>query len=258
MTRLSANLGFLWTELELPDAIRAAKRAGFEAVECHWPYNVPVSDMKAALHETGLPLIGLNTQRGQPGENGLSAVLGRSDEARAYIDEACAYAAELNCASIHVMAGFTDQGAEAEQIFVENLNYACEVAEKNQQTILIEPLNHVDAPGYHIATAETALRTIKSVDRTNLKLMFDCYHLQITQGDLARQLASCLPEIGHIQIAGVPDRGEPDAGEVNYTWLLAEIDRLGWQGYIGVEYKPRTTTDAGLDWISRVIPDASL
>lgn len=253
MTRLSANLGFLWNELPLPDAIRAAGAAGFEAVEFHWPYDVPVADVNAALAQTGLPVLGLNTQRGNPGENGLSAVSGREDEARRFIDESCAYAAQIGCGAIHVMAGFTDGKPEAENVFVQNLRYAAQIADKNGQTILIEPLNNRDAPGYHLCTADAALTTIKMVNASNVKLMFDCYHLQIMQGDLAHLLEACLPYIGHIQIAGVPDRGEPDQGEVDYQWLLAHIDALGWDGYVGAEYKPRTTTQAGLGWRSQVL-----
>ncbi|MEP5760328.1 MAG: TIM barrel protein [Litoreibacter sp.] len=256
MTRISANLGFLWTDLSLPDAIRAAATAGFDAVEFHWPYSVDTRDVQTALHETGLPVVGLNTQRGNPGENGLSAIPGRESEARVFIDEACSYAAAIECGSIHVMAGFTDGGTDAEKTFVENLIYACEVAEKNQQTILVEPLNSRDVPRYHMSTAEAALATIQSVGASNIKLMFDCYHLQIMQGDLARLFETNMDKVGHIQIAGVPDRGEPDQGEVDYRWLLQRFDALGWDGYVGAEYRPRTTLDAGLGWMSRVIPGA--
>jgi hydroxypyruvate isomerase len=255
VTKLSANLGFLWTELALPDAIRAAKQAGFEAVECHWPYAVDVAEMKAALDETGLPMLGLNTRRGDVagGENGLAAVPERQDEARKYIDEASAYAVKLNCRNIHVMAGFTDQSKQAEQVFRDNLNYACEVAEKVEQSILIEPLNHRDASGYHLQTVEAAVETIEAVGAKNIKLMFDCYHLQINQGDVLRRLESVLAHVGHIQIAAVPDRGEPDRGELDHKWLLPQIDALGWDGYVGAEYKPRNGTDAGLGWINSVL-----
>jgi hydroxypyruvate isomerase len=250
MTKLSANLGFLWADLPLPDAIRAAKRAGFEAVECHWPYAVPSANVKAALLDTGLAMLGLNTTRGGAGDNGLSAIPGREAEARAAIDEAVAYAAAINCANIHVMAGFTDRGAAAEQTFRANLTYACAQAAPHGITILIEPLNSRDAPGYHLSDMDHAIATIKAVGAPNLKAMFDCYHIQIMQGDLAKRLAACLPHIGHIQIAAVPDRGEPDAGEVNYPWLLPAIDAMGWDGFIGAEYKPRAGTDAGLGWMA--------
>jgi hydroxypyruvate isomerase len=255
MTRLSANLGFLWVELPLPDAIRAAAAAGFEAVELHWPYVVPAADVKAALDETGLPVLGLNTQRGdvRAGDNGLSAIVDRRGEARMYIREACEYAAAIGCSNIHVMAGYTDGGDAAEAMFCDNLKYACEVADKNQQTILIEPLNDRDAPGYHLNNLDAAVATVTAVGAPNLKVMFDCYHLEIMQGDLVKRLKAALPHIGHIQIAAVPDRGEPDEGDLDYKTLLREIDALGWTGFIGAEYKPRDGTDAGLGWRETVL-----
>lgn len=252
MTRFSANLGFLWTTLALPDAIRAAADAGFKAVECHWPYATPAADVLAALNTTGLPMLGLNTPRGDAanGDNGVAAIKGREQEARDYIDQSIEYATSIDCPNVHVMAGFTDQGAEAENTFVQNLIYACTKAQQAGITILIEPLNHFDAPGYHLNNMDAALATIATVDKRNLKVMFDCYHLQIMQGDLIRKLTNHLASIGHIQIAAVPDRDEPDAGEVHYPNLLAALDKLGWDGYVGAEYKPRTDTASGLTWMS--------
>lgn len=255
MTRFSANLGFLWTNLSLPDAIHAAANAGFKAVECHWPYATPSSDVLAALEKTQLPMLGLNTQRGDVanGENGVAAIVGREAEARQYIDESLQYAIDISCANIHVMAGFTDQGKASEATFVDNLQYACTKARDANITILIEPLNHYDAPGYHLSTLDAALTTIASVNQPNLKVMFDCYHLQIMQGDLTRRLRGNLDFIGHIQIAAVPDRSEPDAGELHYPNLLKAIDDMGWTGFIGAEYKPRVDTDAGLGWLEAYI-----
>lgn len=254
MTRLSANLGFLWTELALPDAIRAAKRAGFAAVECHWPYDTPASEVRSALAETSLPMLGLNTRRGDvsAGDNGVAAIPGREDEARDHIDEALAYAQAIDCPNVHVMAGFTDRGADAQATFERNLAHACDAAAAQGGTILIEPLNHRDAPGYHLSDFDAGVRTIEAVSRDNIKVMFDCYHLQIMQGDITTRLRHGLAHIGHVQIAAVPDRGEPDRGELDYRWLLRELDAMGWDGHVGAEYKPRTTTGAGLGWIERV------
>lgn len=252
MTRFSANLGFLWTELSLPDAIAAAGNAGFDAVECHWPYDTPADQIRAALEATQLPMLGLNTLRGNTanGDNGVAAITGREQEARDYIDQAVDYAAAVQCQNVHVMAGFTDQGDAAENTFRENLLYASAKGECVGVNILIEPLNHFDAPGYHLSTLDAALTTIKSVGKTNIKVMFDCYHLQIMQGDLTRKLTAHLSSIGHIQIAAVPDRGEPDQGELHYPNLLNTLNELGWNGYIGAEYKPRTDTAAGLTWMN--------
>ena len=251
MTRFSANLGFLWTELSLPDAIHAAASAGFSAVECHWPFDTPAADVITALKQTGLPMIGLNTRRGDvsAGDNGVAAISDRKEEAMRYIDEAIAYASSIACGNVHVMAGITDGGPTAEKTFQQNLHYACQQAQKHSITILIEPLNSYDAPGYHLSTMDAALSTLSAVDMPNLKIMFDCYHLQIMQGDLTRRLQQNLKNIGHIQIAAVPDRSEPDSGELHYPNLLKAIDDMEWTGYIGAEYKPRSSTDEGLGWM---------
>ena len=250
MTTFSANLGFLWADRPLPDAIRAAKEAGFVAVECHWPYATPAQDIKTALDETGLPMLGLNTDRGDvsAGDNGLSAIVGRETEARKVIEEAITYARAIDAGAIHVMAGFA-HGSEAEACFVANLIYACEQAP--ELTILIEPLNRHDAPGYFLETTEHARLIIKKVGAPNLKLMFDCYHVARTEGDLLTRLKDLGDLVGHIQFASVPDRGAPDHGEINYPWLFEQIDKLEWQTPLGAEYKPgaRATKDT-LDWLS--------
>ncbi len=248
MTQFSANLGFLFTELSLPEAIHAAAKAGFDAVECHWPYDVPTEGVKAALLETGLPMLGLNTIRGETGENGLSALVGRETEARAAIDQAVDYAAAIGALNIHVMAGFAS-GVEAQKCFVENLEYACVKAASHGITILIEPLNHHDAPDYFLQTSAQAQEIIKAVQAHNIKLMFDCYHLQIMEGDLTRRLQNLMPIIGHIQFASVPDRTEPDVGEINYKHIFETLTALGYETPLGAEYKPRTTTSAGLGWM---------
>ena len=250
MTQFSANLGFLWQELPLPDAIRAAKAAGFDAVECHWPYAVPVAAVRAALDETGLAMLGLNTSRGDPsaGDNGLSAIPGREAEARAAIRQALDYAVAIGTPNIHVMAGKAE-GQAARETFLGNLRHACELAAEVGKTILIEPLNTRDASGYFLNGSGQACSIIDAVGAANLKLMFDCYHLQIMEGDLTRRLERLLPLIGHIQIAAVPDRGEPDFGEVDYRHILKSLDGWGYARPIGAEYRPRQTTEAGLGWI---------
>lgn len=247
--QLSANLGFLWADLSLPDAIRAAKAAGFDAVECHWPYDVPATHVAAALSETGLPMLGLNTRRGNPGENGLAALSGRADEARAAVDEALAYAEAINAQNVHVMAGFA-AGDAAHTAFVETLRYACEKA--GSRTILIEPLNHYDAPGYFLQTTAQAQAIIAEVDAPNLKLMFDCYHVQLMEGDVSNRMQKLLPLIGHIQVAAVPDRGAPDHGELSYPHIWQVLADVGWSAPIGAEYKPGQDTNATLDWMANV------
>ena len=248
--KFSANLGFLWTELFLPDAIRAAKAAGFDAVECHWPYDTPAVAVAAALEETGLQMLGLNTRRGHVagGENGLAALPDRTSDARAAIDEAIAYANAIKCGSVHVMAGFAS-GALAQDTFVANLAYACAQAASHNITILIEPLNRYDAPGYFLTTTTQAIDLIGAVDAPNLKLMFDCYHVQLMEGDLSHKLSDLMPYIGHIQFASVPDRGPPDRGEVNYDHLFNVISALGYGAPLGAEYKPQRPTGETLAWL---------
>jgi hydroxypyruvate isomerase len=252
--QFSANLGFLWSEISLPDAIRAAKAAGFDAVECHWPYAVPSGEVVAALGETGLTMLGLNTVRGDvaAGENGLSALPGRVTDARAAIDQAIQYAVAIGAPNVHVMAGFA-QGPQAHAVFVENLRYACSIAAPHDITILIEPLNRYDAPGYFLQTTAQAEEIIVTVGAPNLKLMFDCYHVQLMEGDLSRKLVALQPHIGHIQFAGVPERGAPDRGEINYAHVFAVIDRMGYDRPLGAEYKTQGPTDPTLGWMSSLI-----
>ena len=254
MTRFSANLGFLWTDRPLADAIRAAAAAGFDAVECHWPYDEDASAVVTALQATGLSMLGLNAPRGDvaAGENGLAALVGREQEARAGIDAALDYADAINAANIHVLSGFASDDA-AEACFIENLRYASTAAAGHGRTILIEPLNHHDAPGYFLNHTDQARRIIEAVDAPNLKLMFDCYHIQILQGDLTRQIDANLDIIGHIQFAGVPSRGRPDEGEVNYAHIFARLAASGYDAPLGAEYKPDGgDTDASLDWMKKL------
>ncbi|MFK7879059.1 hydroxypyruvate isomerase family protein [Roseobacter sp.] len=253
--RFSANLGFLWTDRPLPDAIHAAKAAGFDAVECHWPYAFPAAEVTNALEETGLPMLGLNTRRGdlEAGENGLSALVGRETEAQEAIDEALAYAGQTGTSAVHVMAGFA-QGAVAQACFVSNLQYACEKAAPLGIKILLEPLNRYDAPGYFLTTTGQAEEIIAAVGSPDLKLMFDCYHVQLMQGDLSHSLERLLPLIGHIQFASVPDRGTPDHGEVNFAHVFQLIQSLGYKHPLGAEYKSPLPTDQTLDWMTALKP----
>ncbi len=251
--KFSANLGFLFTEMDLPDAIRAAAGAGFDAVECHFPYKFDAADVAAALRETGLSMLGLNTLPGDlsAGDFGLAALPDREQEARAEITRAVDYAAAIGAGAVHVMAGRTDGGPAARAIYHANLGFACDLAAAHGITILIEPINHRDVPGYHLSEVEQAADIIAEMDRQNLRLMFDCYHTQIMQGDLTRRIETHLPIIGHIQIAAVPDRGEPDAGEVDFRWLLHRLGEMGYDRPIGAEYKPRSgRTGDGLGWLA--------
>lgn len=243
----SANLGFLWTDRALPDAIRSARAAGFAAVECHWPYDTPASGVKAALEETGLSMLGLNTVRGKAGESGLSALPGREAEARAAIDQAIDYAVSIDAKAIHVMAGFSE-GQTAEATFLENLAYARKQCPEDI-TLLIEPLNRHDAPGYFLKTTGQAADLIGQLNLPGVKIMFDCYHVGRTEGDIVTRFLALMPVIGHVQFASVPDRSAPDQGEVNFDFVFRRIAAAGWSRPLGAEYKPGGDTDATLGWM---------
>jgi hydroxypyruvate isomerase len=197
-------------------------------------------------------MLGLNTVRGNvaAGENGLAALVGREEEARAAINRALASADALDAGAVHVMAGFA-AGQEAEACFIGNLRYAAKAAQAAGRTILIEPLNGYDAPGYFLDHSDQARRIIEAVGAPNLKLMFDCYHIQIVEGDLTRRITANLDIIGHVQFAGVPHRGRPDEGEINYRHVFAHLADLGYAAPLGAEYKPAGgDTDASLGWLS--------
>ncbi len=245
--RFSANLGFLWADLPLPEAIRAAAAAGFDAVECHWPYDTPPEAVSAALEETGLPMLGINTVRGRPGLNGLSAIPGHEAEARAAIDRAIDYATAVRAQSIHVMAG-NASGETARDAFLENLRYGRQRAPEHL-TLLIEPLNRHDAPGYFLTTTGQARDIIEELGLPGVKLMFDCYHVGRTEGDIITRFRDLLPFIGHIQFASVPDRGPPDHGEISYPAVFAAISETGWSRPLGAEYRPGGNTAETLGWM---------
>jgi len=245
--KFSANLGFLWADRPLPDAIRAAAAAGFDAVECHWPYDTPAARVRDALEETGLPMLGLNTLRGGPGENGLSALPGREADARAAVDQAIAYATRTGAEAIHVMAGVAE-GPQAHGTFLDTLRHA-HAATPQDITLLIEPLNRHDAPGYFLRSTQQAADILSELDLPRVKLMFDCYHVGRTEGDLVTRFRALQPLVGHVQVASVPDRGTPDHGEIDYRFVLDQIAASGWARPLGAEYKPRGDTDATLRWM---------
>lgn len=248
--KFSANLGYLWTDRALPDAILAAHRAGFDAVECHWPYDTTASEITAALGATGLPMLGINTVRGQPGENGLCALPGREVEAHATIDQAIAYATSIGAQAIHVMAGRAE-GQDAHATFVENLLYARSAC-PDEIMLLIEPLNRHDAPGYFLKTTDQAAEILDQLGLPGVKMMFDCYHVGRTEGDIVTRFRALLPLIGHVQFASVPDRGAPDHGEVDYRFVLDQIAATGWSRPLGAEYRTGGDTDASLRWLREI------
>jgi 2-dehydrotetronate isomerase len=252
MPRFSAHLAFLWQELPFLERLDAAKRAGFPAVECAVP-EVPAKDMRRRCAELGLAFIGINTSPGeaQGGRTGLAALPGLEAAFASNLGEALDYAREAGVRHIHVLAGVIDGIArgKAEAAFLRNMETGIRMAEKAGILLLLEGLNARDRPGYFLSRSADALAMVRRFASPHLKVMFDTYHVQIMEGDIVARLEAGLSDIGHIQISGVPGRSEPDQGELDHRHVLAAIDRLGWAGYVGCEYRPRTTTEAGLGWI---------
>ena len=253
MTRFSANLGFLWADLSLLDRIGAAARAGFKAIELHWPYDVPPAAVKEACAKHELTLLGMNTVVGDAarGEFGLGARPGREADFHAAIAQSIAYCLASGATSIHAMAGVVapEQKAEARATLLRNLAAGAEKAARHNLTLLLEPINPRDKPGYFYSRADEGAAVIAELGAGNVKLMFDIYHVGVAQGDVLKTFERFLPVIGHVQIAAVPSRAEPDEGEIAYERVLRVIDRLGYRGWIGCEYKPRAGADEGLAWM---------
>ena len=254
MPRLSANIGILFRELDFLDRFAAAARAGFQAVECWTPYEHPVAEVKRRIADAGIPLIGINTAMGgRKGDMGLAGVPGREAEFDQLIEQSLDYGAALGVRHVHVMAGAMDGFSEGEGLATmrHNLTRAVKRAEAANVTLVIEPVNRVDRPTYLLASSARAAEIVDAIGSPRLKIMFDFFHLQIMEGDVMRRFERLMPKIGHVQFAAVPSRHEPDEGELNFAWILREIDRLGWSGYVGAEYQPRTATESGLGWLRK-------
>lgn len=219
-------------------------------MECHFPYEYPSADIDNVLKRSGLPMIGLNTALGPEGAFGIAAITGQEEQARLLIDQAIEYAKDINAKHINVVAGLTGKLGSTATPYIENLQYACEQAAVCNKTIMIEPLNPRAVPDYHFSTVEKAVDIIKQVGASNMKLMFDFFHAQVVQGDLETLIGRYVEHFAHVQISAVHDRGEPDIGEINYPYMLAVLEKNGYQGYIGAEYKPRgDSVEAGLSWL---------
>jgi len=251
MPRFAANLAYMFTERPLIERFGAAAAAGFKAVELQFPYDHAPSDIRAEIARHGLVQLGLNTQpRPNGGEAGLGAVPGREREFEEIFAKALDYAVAIGASAIHTLAGVVapELRPAAERVFVANYARAADLAAAKNVTLLIEPLNPRDRPNYFVNRVEQAADLIDKVGRPNLRMQFDIYHVQIISGDLITRLTKFFPVIGHVQIAAVPSRAEPDEGEVNFPALFDALDRLGYAGWVGCEYKPRGRTEDGLGW----------
>ncbi|TWG83348.1 hydroxypyruvate isomerase [Cupriavidus gilardii J11] len=254
MPRFAANLSMLYNEHGFLDRFAAAASDGFRAVEYLFPYEFPAADLKARLERHGLQQALFNAPPGDwsAGERGIASLPGREDEFRRGINMALDYARVLGNDKVHVMAGLRAAGvdpAAQREVYLRNLDYAARTANAEGVTIVIEPINPRDMPGYFLNRQDEAHAICRETGAPNLKVLFDCYHCQIVEGDLAMTLKRDIGGIAHIQIAGVPARQEPDTGEVHYPYLFDLIDELGYQGWIGCEYRPKAGTTAGLGWL---------
>jgi 2-dehydrotetronate isomerase len=253
MPKFAANLTMMFNEVPFPARFAAAAKAGFKAVEFLFPYDYPPREVGRWLKESGLESVLINLPPGSwaAGERGMAALPGREEEFRAGVCTGLEYARALGTPCLHAMAGLIPAGADRERhraVYIENLRFAAKELAGEDRTLLIEPINSRDMPGYFLNTQGEAHAICEGAGEPNLKVQMDLYHVQIGEGDLAVKLRRYLPRVGHIQIAGVPERNEPDNGEVNYPYLFRLLDELGYQGWVGCEYRPRAGTENGLGW----------
>ena len=256
MPQLAANLSMMFNEVPFLDRFAAAAAAGFKAVEYLFPYEHPAAELRLRLDGAGLKQVLFNGPPGDwaKGERGIASLPGRQAEFREGIKQALDYAAALDCPLIHVMAGIPAAGVPpvtAAAIYTANLAWAGEQALAAGKRIVLEPINHRDMPGFHLNTVEQGAAIVEAIGRDRLGLQFDIYHCQITQGDVTKRMEALLPVIAHMQIADVPARNEPGTGEIGWDYVFRRIDALGYQGWVGCEYRPAGETVAGLAWRQR-------
>ena len=267
MPKFAANLTMMFNEVPFPERFSEASRAGFKGVEFLFPYDYAPQEVARWLKENGLESVLINLPPGDwtAGERGLAALPGREEAFLAGAHTGLQYAQTLGTPCLHAMAGLIPAEADRGQyrkVYIENLRLAAKKLAKDNRTLLIEPINTRDIPGYFLNTQAEAHAICEEVGEPNLKVQMDLYHVQIVEGDLAVKLRRYLARVGHIQIAGVPVRNEPDDGEVNDPYLFRLLDELGYQGWVGCEYRPRADTENGLGWLKPTerrdkVPEAS-
>ncbi len=261
MPKFAANLSMLYPDLPFLDRFAAAAHDGFEAVEYLFPYSFDARELAARLRDNGLQQVLFNAPPGDQdrSERGLACLPGRDADFRASIAQALSFADVLGCPRIHVMAGLAPATVARETLrsnYIERLRWAGTEAAKQGVDVMIEPINTRDIPGYFLNRQDEAHDIVDEVDLSNVKVQMDLYHCQIVEGDVAMKLKRFIPtgKVGHMQIAGVPERHEPDVGELNYPYLFTLLDDLGYEGWIGCEYRPAAGNDPGgtsaaLGWI---------
>jgi hydroxypyruvate isomerase len=260
MPRFAANLSFLYAEHDFPDRFAAARKSGFAGVEFHFPYAWDANELARRARDAGVEVVLFNLPAGdwEAGERGIACHPDRIGEFREGIGLAIEHAHALGCDRLNCLAGIRPPQAgedEARAVLIENLRYAAEALGQAGIRLMLEPINTRDMPGFFVSRTRQALDIIAAADCGNLFLQYDIYHAQVMEGDLARTIGESLASIGHIQIADNPGRHEPGTGEINFPFLFAHLDRIGYAGWVGCEYKPGSTTAASLGlidpWLGR-------
>jgi hydroxypyruvate isomerase len=253
MPRFAANVTLMYAEHPFLDRFGAAARDGFRAIECQYPYEQPAAEIKARLDAHGLTMELINVPPGErQGDRGVAALPGREDEFKRSIGRALEYARVLGCPRLHVLAGPVAPDADRavhRAKFVDNLRWAAVEALAAGVTAVVEPINRRTIPNYLLNRQDEAHAICREVDSPALKVQMDLFHCQIVEGDVAVKIREYIGNVAHMQVAGVPDRHEPDEGELNYPYLFKLIDELGYAGWIGCEYRPRAGTSEGLGWV---------
>ena len=257
MPKFAANLTMLFNEVPFLERFAAAARAGFEAVEFLFPYPYPAPALADGLETHRLQLVLHNLPAGnwEAGERGIACLPDRVGEFQDGVGLAIEYAKALRVPQLNCLVGIPTAGLDRDRVdttLVENLRFAAAALKTAGIRLLVEPCNSYDIPGFALSRSKDALALINAVGSDNLYLQYDIYHMQRMEGELAATIAAHLPRIGHIQLADNPGRHEPGTGEINYAFLFALLDRLGYAGYVGCEYKPLATTEEGLNWLDRV------
>lgn len=255
MLRFSANLSMLFVEYNFLERFAKAAQCGFRGVEFMFPYEYDENVLRQQLQSNNLQhtLHNLPAGNWSGGERGIACIPGRQDEFREGVKAAIRYARALGNKKINCLAGKTPAGYSAEQIhstLIENLRYAADMLSKEDILLVIEPINHFDIPGFYLTGSQQALKVIADTGSNNIKIQYDIYHMQRMEGEITNTMAALADKIGHLQIADNPHRGEPGTGEINYDYLFKVIAQSDYDGWVGCEYIPKTTTEAGLSWIN--------
>lgn len=256
MAKFAANLSMMFNEVPFIQRFERGAQAGFSGVEYLFPYEEDADSIAFELQKHHLTQVLFNMPAGNwtAGERGMASIPGREDEFAQGVFTALKYANALGCKQVHAMAGKVDTKFTAEQqkaCFIKNIQYAADVMAPHGIRVLIEPINTRDMPGYFLTTQKQAEALLPLIDRKNVFIQLDLYHCQIMEGDLVKTIGRLWGKFSHIQIASVPERHEPDSGEVNFPWIFKKLDEMGYDGWLGCEYHPAGRTEAGLDWLKQ-------